>query len=91
MFDTIMFNLPCVLILATPIIIGICCHIRRDRARAWADQVIAGNRQATVTEINKYITTILSMHNGLFGRSEQDQQRIDQLRNIRNELTTEHS
>ncbi|TKJ24674.1 MAG: hypothetical protein CEE41_05305 [Hadesarchaea archaeon B3_Hades] len=86
-----MFNLIIILIVTTPITIIICCHILRARARTWADQVIAGNWQANATELNKYITTILSMNNSVLGRSEQDRQRISQLRNIRNALILKHN
>lgn len=85
-----MFNLILILIVTAPITIIICCHIRRARTRTWADQVIAGSQQTNATELNRYITTILSMNNSVLGRSEQDRQRIKQLRNIRNDLITKH-
>lgn len=83
-----MFNLISILIVTAPITIIICCHIHRARARAWADQVIAGSRQADAIELNRYITRLTATNNSILGRGEQDRQRIDQLRNIRNALIT---
>ena len=82
-------------ILLLLVILAICVaivHIRQVQARTWADQVIAGSRQAPATEINKYITQLTTTvpYAWLFGQSEQDQQRIDQLRNIRNALIAKH-
>ncbi|MBA7605993.1 hypothetical protein ES703_13129 [subsurface metagenome] len=85
-----MFNLISILIVTAPITIIICCHIRRAQTRTWADQVIAGSRQANTTELNRYIDRLTATNTSLLGRSEQDRQRIEQLRNIRNRLVAKH-
>jgi len=78
------------LIFVTLVIYASAPHIRRVRARAWADQVITGRRQANATKLNKYIDRLTATDAWLIGRSKKDLQRIEQLRNIRDRLVAKH-
>jgi len=73
------------------VIVAVCVLIIvRARARTWADQVIYGKRTTTVTEINKNIGIILTINTLLIYRTDQDQQRLQGLRDIRNKKLTSH-
>lgn len=73
------------------VILAVCVLIIvRARARTWADQVIDGKRKTTVTEINKNIGIILTINTLLIYRTDQDQQRLQGLRDIRNKKFTSH-
>ena len=77
-----MFKLVLVLILISPIAFLLFAYVRRARACTWADQVIAGSRQATTAEINGCINVLSSYQNGLVGCgccSRRDGWRIEQL------------
>ena len=62
------------------------CHIRRTRARAKADRIIAGKVQTTATEINHLIKILTSTDAWLVSRGIQDQLRITKLLEIRKDM-----
>ena len=65
--------------------------IHSKLVRTRADKIIAGKQQANTTELNRYIARLTGKGAYPIGRSEQDRQRIEQLRNIRNDLTKKHN
>ncbi len=64
--------------------------IARARARTWADQVIYGNRKSNADDINKRIETILTINGLLIYHTDQDNDRLRRLRDIRNALILKH-
>lgn len=67
-------------------VFSLVCHMRRAKARAKADRIIAGKVHTTATEINYCIMILTSTDAWLVGRAIQDQQRIRRLRDICNKL-----
>lgn len=53
-----------------------------------ADRIINGEEPATEEQINKIITTLLATKNWVSNLTEADRQRVDRLREIRNEMVT---
>ena len=78
------------LVIVTFTVYVVALQISLDQTRSRADQVIAGSRQADATELNRYITRLTAKGTWPTGRDEQDQQRIEQLRNIRNNLIAKY-
>ncbi len=75
-----------VLFVAFMAIFSLACHIRRARARARADRIIAGKIQASAIEINHCITILTSSKAWLASRAFRDRDRIERLRDIQNSL-----
>ena len=67
-------------------IFALACHIRRARARARADRIIAGKLQVNTIEINRCITILTSTNAWLINGAFRDQHRIEKLREIQNGL-----
>jgi hypothetical protein len=59
---------------------------KRLQQRAIADEYIAGLKQPVVAEINSLIDELVGLNQSMIGRAEEDQFRIEKLRELRNRI-----
>lgn len=76
------------LILLLVVFGAVTLHAGETQAKAEADRIISGEQPSTEEQLNKIITTLLRAKNFMGRRTEQDRQRIQRLRDIRNEMVT---
>lgn len=69
-----------VLFVAFLMVFALARHIRKARARARADRIIAGEVEANAVQINNLIRILASTSAWLVNRAFRDQYRIERLR-----------
>ncbi|MBA7521437.1 hypothetical protein ES705_13544 [subsurface metagenome] len=79
--------------MALPVMVlyGLAAYVRKTQARKLADRIIAGFGPNTAGQVNKCITILSDYYDLTLFRSEQDLHRIDQLRDIQNELSRQQN